>query len=323
MLQFAILGFGFMGKKHFDVIDALPNAKIKAIIDHHPIENNSGFEHFQNLDFFIEKKPEVDLVVIATPNYDHFFSAKKLLENGYHVLIEKPYCFTAEETTLLKETSSKTGKKIFFVNQNRFSGTAVFLKNLVAQNLLGKIYMVQTNCFWSRNQNYYQPDSWKGDVKMDGGTLYTQFFHFIDLLLWLFGDMKIKNSVFETFRHKNLIEFEDTGNIVFEIIKDKSIASLSFSTAVYENNLESSMTIIAENGTVKIAGQYFDEVVYCNIKDYEFNKNSIPKTSNFDNLIENYNHAVFTLDKDHETNMSFNVVKLIEEIYQQRKTEKF
>jgi predicted dehydrogenase len=102
---------------------------------------------------------------------------------------------------------------------------------------------------------------------MDGGTLFTQFSHFVDIMYWLFGDItNIKGSFFD-FNHQSLTDFEDSGNVLFDFVKGGS-GSLNYSTAVWDKNLESSMTIIAENGSIKVAGQYMNEVKYCHIKDY-------------------------------------------------------
>jgi predicted dehydrogenase len=123
------------------------------------------------------------------------------------------------------------------------------------------------NCFWNRDERYYTPNNWHGTAKFDGGTLFTQFSHFIDILYWLFGDITNIQAKFNDFNHENLTDFEDSGNIWFEFLNGGS-GSFNYSTSVWNQNLESSMTIIAENGSVKIGGQYMNEVNYCQIKNY-------------------------------------------------------
>lgn len=310
MTKFAILGYGFMGKKHHDAIKAKDDASVVAIIDncniHHP-----ETECFQSLDVFLEQKPDVDRVIIATPNYDHSISAQRLLENGYDIFLEKPYCLSKKDAETLQTLSNQLGRKIFFSHQNRYSSISKFLKTLISEQKLGKIYMLQSNLFWSRGQNYYQPNSWKGKKATDGGTLYTQFFHFIDLIMWLFGDIEIKNVLAKTLKHQQYIEIEDTGTIAFEIKDNGAIGVLNFSTAVYEKNLESSMTIIAEKGTIKISGQYFDEIEYCNIENFA-PPLELPKSDNISNLMEN-----LTSEECHpeDVKQSFKTVEKIEEIY--------
>jgi predicted dehydrogenase len=136
------------------------------------------------------------------------------------------------------------------------------------QNLLGKLFHVQINCYWNRDERYYTRKNWHGDEQLDGGTLFTQFSHFIDIMYWLFGDIKNISGQFKDFNHKLLTDFEDTGIVNFEFVNE-GIGTLNYSTAIYHENLESSLTIIGEKGTIKVAGQYMNEVVYCKIKDYQ------------------------------------------------------
>jgi predicted dehydrogenase len=129
--------------------------------------------------------------------------------------------------------------------------------------------MVQLNCYWNRDSRYYKADSWHGKKDLDGGTLFTQFSHFIDLMYWLFGDIENIHSRFSNFNHKDLTEFrEDSGMIQFDFVNGGS-GCMNFSTSIWDKNLESSMTIIAEHGSVKIGGQYMDKVEFCHVKEYE------------------------------------------------------
>ncbi len=127
---------------------------------------------------------------------------------------------------------------------------------------------MQLNCYWNRDERYYKPGGWHGDAALDGGTLFTQFSHFIDIMYWLFGDICNIQSRFADFNHEKLTAFEDSGFVNFNFVNG-GMGSLSYSTAVWNKNMESSMLIVAENGSVKIGGQYMNEVEYCHIKDYE------------------------------------------------------
>jgi predicted dehydrogenase len=165
-------------------------------------------------------------------------------------------------------------KQVFCVMQNRYSPPSVWLKEILDQGILGKIFMVQINCYWNRDDRYYKPDSksgkptsWHGTKDLDGGTLFTQFSHFIDLMYWYFGDITNINSRLSDFSHKKSTDFEDSGFVSFDFV-DGGIGSLNYSTAVWDKNLESSITVIAENGSLKVGGQYMNEVEYCHIKNY-------------------------------------------------------
>jgi predicted dehydrogenase len=152
--------------------------------------------------------------------------------------------------------------------QNRYSPPSVWLKNVIEEKRLGKLFHVQINCYWNRDKRYYTRQNWHGDSQLDGGTLFTQFSHFIDIMYWLFGDIKKIHGLFMDFTHQQLTDFEDTGIVNFSFANE-GIGTLNYSTAIYNENLESSMTIVGEKGTVKVAGQYMNEVVYCNISEYK------------------------------------------------------
>jgi len=166
--------------------------------------------------------------------------------------------------------SLKHNKKVFCVMQNRYSPPSMWLKQIVEERHLGQVYMVMINCFWNRDSDYYQggdSNYWKGKLEKDGGTLFTQFSHFIDTMYWLFGDIKNIQASFQDFNHQDTTEFEDSGTILFDFVKGGS-GSINYSTSVYDKNLESSITIIGEKGSVKVGGQYMNEIEYCHIENY-------------------------------------------------------
>jgi predicted dehydrogenase len=136
--------------------------------------------------------------------------------------------------------------------------------------------MVQMNCYWNRDERYYKKDAWHGTKKLDGGSLFTQFSHFIDIFYWLFGDIQNIQTKLRCFNHEGLTEFEDSGLVTFDIVNG-GIGSINFSTSVWNKNMESSMTIIAENGSIKIGGQYMEQIEYCHVKDYTMPQ--LPKTN--------------------------------------------
>jgi predicted dehydrogenase len=144
---------------------------------------------------------------------------------------------------------------------------------VISRNLLGKIFLVQTNCFWNRDDRYYQPEvnnprKWKGTKTLDGGVLFTQFSHFIDMIYWLFGDITNIRSHFGNFIHQKSTEFGDDSGIVSFDFLNGGMGSINYSTAVWDHNLESSMTIIGEKGSLKVGGQYMERVEYCHIENY-------------------------------------------------------
>jgi predicted dehydrogenase len=152
--------------------------------------------------------------------------------------------------------------------QNRYSPPSEWIKKVIEESILGDVFMVQLNCYWNRDDRYYKKGGWKGTQELDGGTLFTQFSHFIDIMYWLFGDITNIKGNFADFTHKNSTDFEDSGLVLFDFLNG-GMGSINYSTSVVDRNLESSMTIIGSKGSVKIGGQYMNEVEVCNIPGYE------------------------------------------------------
>lgn len=270
-VKIAILGFGHIGKKHLEMVSQNQDYELIALIDPkfkaQKMDSQNPGPYFFSLEEFINSSITADIVAICTPNGLHFEQAKTLIEEGIDVIIEKPITLKSEEAKQLEKLAHEKHVHIFPVMQNRFSPPALWLKDLIESQVLGNLFMVQISCFWNRNNQYYTTDSWRGTKKLDGGTLYTQFSHYLDIMYWLFGDITNIKSKFADFNHADLTEFEDSGIVTFDF-KSGGMGSFSFSTAVWNENLESSLTIIAENGSVKVGGQYMNQVEKCIVKDY-------------------------------------------------------
>lgn len=271
MINFAVIGQGHIGKRHAEMIRRNPEANLVAVCDILPqdqlglAETDTPF--FSSIDDLLKSGLPIDVVNICTPNGYHAQYAIKALEAGHHVVLEKPIALTKTDAEQIVFKSLEMSKHVFCVMQNRYSPPSVWLKEVISQHLLGKIYMVQLNCYWNRDERYYQKGNWHGTAQLDGGTLFTQFSHFIDIMYWLFGDITNIRGNFRDFSHQQLTDFEDSGFVSFDFVQG-GMGSINYSTSVWNKNLESSITIIGENGTVKVAGQYMNEVTYCDIKDY-------------------------------------------------------
>jgi predicted dehydrogenase len=223
---------------------------------------------FASIDECLASGIEIDVVNIASPNGFHAEQALKCLEAKKHIVVEKPMALSKLDAEKVIFKALHVHKQVFAVMQNRYSPPSVWIKELIESGKLGKVFMVQLNCYWNRDNRYYKKESWHGKKDLDGGTLFTQFSHFIDIMYWLFGDIQNIQAKFNDFNHATLTDFEDSGFVSFDFVNG-GMGALNYSTSVWNQNLESSMTIIAENGSVKIGGQYMNEVEYCHIKDYE------------------------------------------------------
>ncbi|GAB3325629.1 Gfo/Idh/MocA family protein [Hymenobacter humi] len=272
-VRFAICGVGHIGRRHAALVARHPGATLAALIDVRPelqaelAAEFPGTPFFTSLEEFLAHGPAADVLTVATPNGLHAPQAVAGLRHGLHVVIEKPMALTRADAQLIVDTAAQTGQRVFCVMQNRYSPPAAWLKQVVAEGHLGQIYLVQLNCFWNRDARYYRPGGWKGTQALDGGTLFTQFSHFVDLLYWVFGDITNISARFRDFSHAGLTEFEDSGLVTFDLVRGGS-GTLSYSTAVWDRNLESSLTVVAERGSLRIAGQYMDKVEYCHLQGY-------------------------------------------------------
>jgi len=272
-IKFALIGCGHIGKRHAEMIMRHPDAQLVATIDSKSkADLNIDFDqvpHFMSIKEFWNSGIETDVVNIASPNGLHTAQALDCLDHKKHVVIEKPIALSKADAEAVIYKALHVHRQVFCVMQNRYSPPSVWIKDLIESGKLGKIYLVQTSCYWNRDERYYTGNgTWHGNKELDGGTLFTQFSHFIDILYWLFGDITNITSKFNDFNHGNLTDFEDSGMVHFDFV-DGGMGCLNYSTSIWNKNLESSMTIIAENGSVKIGGQYMNVVEYCHIKDYE------------------------------------------------------
>ena len=271
-IRFAVVGCGPIGKRHAEMVKREEGAELVALCDIRPQEElgieNYPVPFYSNLTDLLQAGLDLDVINICVPNGLHAQLAIQALETGHHVVIEKPMALTLADAEKVVYTSLKYRKQVFCVMQNRYSPPSVWIKEMVESGRLGKIYMVQLNCYWNRDDRYYKPGGWHGDAQLDGGTLFTQFSHFIDIMYWLFGDICNIQARFADFNHQHSTAFEDSGFVNFSFVNG-GMGCLNYSTAVWDKNMESSMLIIAENGSVKIGGQYMNEVEYCHIKDYD------------------------------------------------------
>lgn len=271
-VKFVVIGFGHIGKRHATIANEYEGAEVVAVVDINPDSPKhelfpKGAQFFQSIDEFLAAKVDADVVNIATPNGYHCPYAIKVLEAGYHVVIEKPMGLSKVECEAVIFKALQMSKQVFVVKQNRYSPPSKWMKEVVNNGIIGDIHTVQVNCYWNRDERYYKAGGWKGTLKLDGGTLFTQFSHFIDIMYWVFGDIKNIKATFADFNHAHSTEFEDSGMVNFEFVNG-GMGCINFSTAVWDTNMESSITVVGSNGSYKVGGQYMNEVEYCHIKDY-------------------------------------------------------
>lgn len=270
-VRFAVVGCGHIGKRHAEMISRNEESELVALCDTASVDS-LRIDHF-NVPFFnsiedlLKSGLEFDVVNVCTPNGLHHPHSIAALEAGKHVVCEKPMALSKLQCEEIIFKALQMSKQVFCVMQNRYSPPSEWVKSVISQKLLGEIFMVQVNCYWNRDARYYKAGGWKGRQDLDGGTLFTQFSHFIDIMYWLFGDITDIKANFADFNHEGSTDFEDSGNIAFRFVNG-GMGSINYSTSVWDKNLESSLTVIGEKGSIKVGGQYMNEVEYCHIDGY-------------------------------------------------------
>lgn len=276
-IKFGVIGCGHIGKRHASMIQLNEECELVAVCDTNDKDllglDDIKVPYYASAKEMLDSEPSIAIVCICTPNGIHSEQASLALDHHKHVVIEKPMGLSKANCENLIIKALNVSKNVFCVMQNRYSPPSKWLKEMVSSGILGDIYNVQVNCYWNRDDRYYFKEGkkhpWKGTNDLDGGTLFTQFSHFIDLMYWVFGDITDIQAKFMNHSHKHSIEFEDTGLVSFKFTNG-GLGCLNYSTAVWDANLESSITLMAENGTIKVGGQYMNEVEICNVKGYEF-----------------------------------------------------
>lgn len=329
MIKFAIVGYGHIGKRHAEHIRNNKACKLVAIcdsdtdvMDQLPDKEISYYPNIEDL----LSATTADVVCICTPNYLHCAHAVAALNAGKHVVVEKPMALSEAECDEMIDAADKHRRIIFAVKQNRYNPPVAAVKELITSGRLGKIYMMQVNCFWNRSDDYYAQSEWRGKKAMDGGCLFTQFSHFVDILYYLNGSIASAQGTILNFAHRHNTEFEDSGSFVLKATNG-AVINFNFSTCAYEKNMEGSITILAQNGTLKIGGQYLNTLEYQCIQgeelpqinivakenDYGLYKGSM---SNHDKVIQNvidvleHDHAVMTGAEEGRE-----VIRIIEMMY--------
>jgi UDP-N-acetyl-2-amino-2-deoxyglucuronate dehydrogenase len=269
-IRFGIIGCGRIAQRHAEHIKSRGNLVAVCDVDKDKADKmaaDTGAKAYYSVEDLMKSGEKIEVVSICSPNGLHATHAISALNAGYNVLCEKPMGLNVYECGEMIKAAERSNKRLFAIKQNRFNPPVEAIKKVIDEGRLGKIYSIQLSCFWNRNPDYYK-NSWKGTLKLDGGTLYTQFSHFIDLLYWLIGDVKQVKAMMGNYAHQGIIEFEDTGVVLLEFFNG-AIGTVNYTVNSYKKNMEGSLTIFGEKGTVKIGGQYLNELEYQEIEGYK------------------------------------------------------
>lgn len=332
MLRFAIIGCGAIGSRH--ALHAANTGQLMAVCDIVKEKAENLAKEFKarpytRLEEMLSGEPDVDVVAVCTPNGLHAAHTILALKTGFHVICEKPMALSSDDCRQMIDQAVLSGRQLFVVKQNRLNPPVMAVKQMLDTGACGRIFSVQMNACWNRGAAYYS-DPWHGSHDMDGGILYTQFSHFIDLLCWMIGDVKEAYACLDNFSHQGLIDFEDTvvASLRFE---NGALGSLHFSINSYGKNMEGSLLIVAEKVTLKIGGQYLNTLEYLRAEmeerhmlaagspanDYGAYQGSM---SNHDKI---YRHVTEVIEQRHPNQFDgtagLKTVEVIEKIYKAAK----
>ncbi len=341
ILNAAVVGLGHIGKRHATMIKAHLDFKLVGTCDikdraHLDFEDNSS--HYSDLNDLIQNE-KLDVLSVCTPNYLHAGQSVLALSKKIHVICEKPLALEYREALEMASAAVESERELFCVLQNRYSPTIQWLKHILDKKALGSIHWIQIQCFWNRDDRYYfemdekeesHPHPWHGSMKKDRGPLFTQFSHFIDILIHLFGEMSVLNADFHDFNHTHSTEFEDSGRVSLKSHNGMPV-ELTYTTALWDRNEESSINIIGSKGTVKVAGQYMNSLEYCHVDGMttpDLPAAGVPNeyggyvgsANNHFHIFENVaNVLIRNQQSDLPLDDAIHGVQLIEEIYKLRK----
>lgn len=284
-IKFAVVGCGNIGKRHIAVIDADEKAELVAICDINKETAETLSALYNNVPVYTNysdllHSTDADIISICTPHGLHAPMTIEAARNKKHILVEKPMALNLSDCRAMIQEAKQQGVELFVVKQNRYNKPIALTKKALDEGKLGKIFMVQCNVMWNRHQSYYSDSGWRGLKELEGGGLYTQVSHFIDLLVWWFGDIEEAKTITDTLNHS--IEIEDCGVSALRFTTGV-IGSLFWTTCVYNKNYEGSITIIGEKGTIKVGGKYLNEIEFWDVQSYP-----IPDNIEFNDLPNNY-----------------------------------
>ena len=273
-LKIAVVGCGRISKNHFESIMKHANEfELIAVcdIDNLALEKAQKKYNVKGYDDIKEmlQDEKLDLVVLCTPSGMHAEQAIVASENGVHVISEKPMATNYEDGRRMVKACDIAGVRLFIVKQNRRNATLQLLKRAVTENRFGNIKMVHLNVFWTRPQEYYDHgNGWRGTWEFDGGAFMNQASHYVDLIEWLIGSVECVQSMMSTTRN---IEAEDTGVVNIKW-RNGALGSMAVTMLTYPKNLEGSITILGDTGSVRIGGVAVNEIQtwdFADIKDYD------------------------------------------------------
>ena len=294
-LTFGLVGCGRISARHIEALEAhAANAVISDVCDIDPqalaraVERTGGAGHATLSNLLVNGS--CDNVMLCTPSGLHPAQAIECAEAGKNVITEKPMATRWQDGLAMVRACDKARVKLFVVKQNRKNATLQLLKRAIEGGRFGRIYMVNVNVFWTRPQEYYDSADWRGTWEIDGGAFMNQASHYVDLLDWLIGPVASVNAMTATLERN--IQVEDTGVLNIRW-RSGALGSMNVTMLTYPKNLEGSITILGERGSVRVGGVAVNEIQHWDFADEQEYDSEIGKTSYVTESVYGFGHAAY------------------------------
>ena len=294
-IRFALVGCGRISANHFDALDKhADRVELVGVCDMDAqalakAQARTGAPEFRSLEAMLAGT-EADIVIIATPSGVHAHQVVQVAAAGRHVMTEKPMATNWQDGKKMVHACDEAGVHLFVVKQNRRNATLQLVKRAVEKKRFGRIFMVNINVFWTRPQAYYDSASWRGTWEFDGGAFMNQASHYVDLLDWLIGPVESVQAYTATLARN--IQVEDTG-VVAVRWRTGALGSMNVTMLTYPKNLEGSITIIGETGTVKVGGVAVNKIEHWAFADSDPDDQTVDQASYETTSVYGFGHALY------------------------------
>jgi len=297
-IKFAIIGCGKVAPKHAESLKKIAHAELAAVCDKNEdrakaFAEKYGCKYYTDYKELLKADNDIDCIDICTPHGYHAEITINAANAGKHVITEKPMAMNLEEADKMIEVCEKNNVKLFVVKQNRYNEPIKKLKAALDKGRFGKLFYGNATVYWSRPQEYYDQEPWRGTKAIDGGVLMNQASHHIDMLQWLMGEVKSIKATTATLTHD--IESEDIGLAILKF-KNGALGTIVATTSVFPHNLEGSVTIMGTKGTVKVGKASLDKMEIWNSKDWSDDDELIAKSSQNPDNAYGFGHLEYLKD---------------------------
>jgi UDP-N-acetyl-2-amino-2-deoxyglucuronate dehydrogenase len=294
-IRFALVGCGRIAQNHFAALKQhADRAELVGVCDVDPVALDAaikvtGAKPYSNLRSMLEDT-SADIVILTTPSGLHPQQAIDIAATGRHVMTEKPMATRWHDGLRMVKACDDASVRLFVVKQNRRNATLQLLKRAVEQNRFGRIYMVNINVFWTRPQEYYDSAAWRGTWEFDGGAFMNQASHYVDLLDWLIGPIESIQAYTGTLARN--IEVEDSGVISVKW-RSGALGSMNVTMLTHPKNLEGSITILGEKGTVRVGGVAVNEIQHWEFAESHADDQAIKEANYSTTSVYGFGHPLY------------------------------